>query len=89
MLTRFYDVTEGSVLIDNHDVRDVTIKSLREEVGVLMQDPFIFHGSVIENIRYGRLLPLIFLWRLTVAGKAFVGFRTVGIQTNFPTWRMS
>ena len=55
MLTRFYDVTEGSVLIDNHDVRDVTIKSLREEVGVLMQDPFIFHGSVIENIRYGRL----------------------------------
>ena len=55
MLTRFYDVAEGSVCIDDLDVRDVTIQSLRKEVGVLMQDPFIFHGTVMENIRYGRL----------------------------------
>ena len=55
MLTRFYDVAEGSVCIDDRDVRDVTIQSLRKEVGVLMQDPFIFHGTVMENIRYGRL----------------------------------
>ena len=54
MLTRFYDVKEGSVLIDGKDVRDVTLKSLRKEVGVLMQDPFIFKGTVLENIRYGR-----------------------------------
>lgn len=54
LLTRFYDVKAGSVTIDGVDVRDVTLKSLRSEVGVLMQDPFIFKGTVLENIRYGR-----------------------------------
>lgn len=55
MITRFYDVAKGSVTIDGIDVRDVTVDSLRKEVGVLMQDPFIFKGSVIENIRYGKM----------------------------------
>lgn len=55
MLTRFYDVAEGSVMIDDIDVRDISLHSLRQEVGVLMQDPFIFRGTVMENIRYGRL----------------------------------
>ena len=55
MITRFYDVVEGSVTIDGADVRDVTLESLRKEVGVLMQDPFIFKGTVLENIRYGRM----------------------------------
>ncbi len=54
MLTRFYDVQQGSVTIDGKDVREVTLHSLRKEVGVLMQDPFIFKGTVMENIRYGR-----------------------------------
>lgn len=54
MLTRFYDVQQGSVTIDGKDVREVTLDSLRKEVGVLMQDPFIFKGTVMENIRYGR-----------------------------------
>jgi len=54
MLTRFYDVEKGSVLIDGVDVRDATLFSLRKEVGVLMQDPFIFKGTVMDNIRYGR-----------------------------------
>lgn len=54
MLTRFYDVQKGSVTIDGKDVRDVTLQSLRKEVGVLMQDPFIFKGTIMENIRYGR-----------------------------------
>ncbi len=54
MLTRFYDVQEGSVTIDGKNVRDLTLTSLRKEVGVLMQDPFIFKGTVMENIRYGR-----------------------------------
>jgi len=54
MLTRFYDVTAGSVTIDDVDVRDATLYSLRKEVGVLMQDPFIFKGTIIDNIRYGR-----------------------------------
>lgn len=53
-LTRFYDVDEGSVKIDGIDVRDIELKSLRKKVGVLMQDPFIFKGSIIDNIRYGR-----------------------------------
>lgn len=54
MLTRFYDVNKGSVLIDGVNVKDATLESLRKEVGVLMQDPFIFRGTIIENIRYGR-----------------------------------
>ena len=54
LLTRFYDVKEGSVCIDGTDVRDIHLKSLRGKVGVLMQDPFIFKGTVIDNIRYGR-----------------------------------
>lgn len=55
MLTRFYDVTEGSVIIDGVDVRDASLKSLRREVGVLMQEPFIFKGTIMENIRYGKV----------------------------------
>jgi len=55
MLTRFYDVQKGSVCIDGHDVRSITIDSLRKQVGVLMQDPFMFKGTILENIRYGRL----------------------------------
>lgn len=55
MLTRFYDVQEGSVCIDGIDIRDISLKSLRQEVGVLMQDPFIFKGTVMDNIRYGKI----------------------------------
>jgi len=55
LITRFYDVAEGSVKIDGIDVRKVSLSSLRKEVGVLMQDPFIFKGTIIDNIRYGRL----------------------------------
>ena len=54
LLTRFYDVDKGSVKIDDVDVRSVTLESLRREVGVLMQDPFIFKGTIMDNIRYGR-----------------------------------
>ncbi|MBO5337923.1 MAG: ABC transporter ATP-binding protein [Lachnospiraceae bacterium] len=54
MLTRFYDVKDGQVTIDGVDVRDASLQSLRKEVGVLMQDPFIFKGTVIDNIRYGK-----------------------------------
>lgn len=54
MLTRFYDVKEGSVTIDGTDARDASLFSLRKEIGVLMQDPFIFKGTVLDNIRYGK-----------------------------------
>ena len=53
LLTRFYDVNEGSVTVDGHDVRALTLHSLRKEIGVLMQEPFIFKGTILDNIRYG------------------------------------
>lgn len=54
LLTRFYDVKEGSVCVDGNDVRGVTLRSLRGEIGVLTQEPFIFKGSILDNIRYGK-----------------------------------
>ena len=55
LLSRFYDVSEGSITIDGHDVRSVTLNSLRKQMGVMLQDSFIFSGTVRENIRYGKL----------------------------------
>jgi len=53
LIPRFYDVTRGSITIDGHDVRDVTIKSLRRHIGIVRQDPFIFSTTLRENIAYG------------------------------------
>ena len=55
LLSRFYNVTEGRILIDEHDLSEVTIRSLRRQMGVMLQDTFIFSGTIIDNIRYGRL----------------------------------
>ncbi|KAL8778539.1 MAG: hypothetical protein Q9213_007368 [Squamulea squamosa] len=55
LIFRFYDVTAGAVLIDGHDVRDVTIASLRSCIGVVPQDPSMFHDTVMNNVRYSRL----------------------------------
>jgi ATP-binding cassette subfamily B protein len=54
LLARFYDVTEGSIVVDGHDVRDVKMRSLRDQIGVVLQDPFLFHGSVADNIAYSK-----------------------------------
>jgi ATP-binding cassette subfamily B protein len=54
LLTRFYDVTSGSVEIDGHDVRDVTLGSLRAAVGVVQDEPFLFSVSIRDNVAYGR-----------------------------------
>ncbi len=54
LVPRFYDPTCGRVLVDGHDLRDVTLRSLRANLGVVLQDPFLFAGSIAENIRYGR-----------------------------------
>jgi ABC-type multidrug transport system fused ATPase/permease subunit len=54
LLMRFYDIWGGSITIDGHDVRDVTQESLRSQLGVVLQDTFLFGGTVRENIRYGR-----------------------------------
>jgi ATP-binding cassette subfamily B multidrug efflux pump len=53
LIPRFYDVTEGRVTIDGIDVRDVTLDSLRKHIGVALQDPILFSGSIRENIAYG------------------------------------
>lgn len=55
LLARFYDPIEGQVLIDGQDIKHVELDSLREKVGVMLQDPFIFSGTVMDNIRYGKL----------------------------------
>jgi ATP-binding cassette subfamily B protein len=55
LLTRFYDIQSGAILIDGIDIRDVTQKSLRQQVGVVPQEPFLFTGTIADNIRYGRL----------------------------------
>ena len=55
LLLRFYDIRDGSITIDGHDIRDVTMRSLRENVGIVQQDVFLFADTILENIRYGRL----------------------------------
>lgn len=55
LLTRFYDIQSGQILVDGHDIGAVTLESLRSQVGVMMQDSFVFSGTVADNIRYGRL----------------------------------
>jgi ATP-binding cassette subfamily B protein len=54
LIPRFYDVTQGAVRIDGHDVRDVQLKSLRQQVGIVMQETLLFSATVAENIAYGR-----------------------------------
>jgi ATP-binding cassette, subfamily B, bacterial MsbA len=54
LIPRFYDVTRGAVRIDGHDVRDVTLESLRSQIGMVMQETFLFNLTIRENIRYGR-----------------------------------
>jgi ABC-type multidrug transport system fused ATPase/permease subunit len=54
LLTRFYDPWKGRVLIDNHDVRDLTLRSLRDQISLVLQDSLIFRTTIRENIAYGR-----------------------------------
>ena len=55
LIPRFYDVTSGRILIDDQDVRSVTLKSLRGAIGVVQQDVYLFSGTVYENIAYGKV----------------------------------
>ena len=54
LIPRLYDVTGGAVRIDGHDVRDLTLTSLRDAIGIVTQDPHLFHESLLENLRYAR-----------------------------------
>jgi len=53
LICRFYDVTDGQILIDGVDVRDYDVQWLRRQIGVVLQEPYLFHGTIAENIRYG------------------------------------
>lgn len=55
LISRFYDIDDGKITIDGKDIADVTLHSLRSQMGIMLQDSFIFGGTVMDNIRYGRL----------------------------------
>lgn len=55
LVSRFYDIHHGSVMIDGRDLRSVTLASLRKQMGIMLQDTFIFSGTIMDNIRYSRL----------------------------------
>lgn len=55
LLSRFYDINGGEILIDGVNIHDVTIESLRKQMGVMLQDTFVFSGTIMDNIRYGKL----------------------------------
>jgi ATP-binding cassette subfamily B protein/subfamily B ATP-binding cassette protein MsbA len=54
LIPRFYDVCQGSITLDGHDLRDLTLESLRRQISIVLQDVFLFHGTVRENILFGR-----------------------------------
>ena len=68
LICRFYEPQEGAILIDGHDARQVNLKSLREQIGVVLQDPFLFNGTVADNIAYGH--PESSLEQIVAAAKA-------------------
>ncbi|GIO14073.1 ABC transporter ATP-binding protein [Cohnella xylanilytica] len=55
LISRFYNVTGGRILIDGHDIAEAKLKSLRSQMGIMLQDSFIFSGTIMDNIRYGKL----------------------------------
>ena len=55
LISRFYDIQEGNIYLDGHNIKDVSIESLRKQMGIMTQDNFLFSGTIKDNIRYGRL----------------------------------
>ena len=76
LLPRFYDVTEGAVRVDGHDVRDLTLTSLRANIGVVLDEPFLFSVSIRDNIAYGR--PDASMDEITAAAEAAGAARFIG-----------
>jgi len=68
LIHRFYDVWQGQVLIDGKDVRDLSLDSLGKHIGMVLQDPFLFSGTILDNLRYG--LPLATREQIIAAAKA-------------------
>jgi ABC-type multidrug transport system fused ATPase/permease subunit len=100
LLPRFYDITGGAILVDGEDIRDVTLATLRNQVGIVAQEAFLFNGTIRENILYGRLdateadmiAAAAALWVLMPAGAVdlptFVAFYalavTLGVLSQSP-----
>ena len=85
LLPRFYDVTEGSIHIEGHDIRDLTLESLRRNVGIVQQDTFIFSASIKENISYGK--PGATMDEITRAAKiARLHDFIAGLPEGYETW---
>ena len=85
LISRFYNVEDGKVLIDNQDISKVTLHSLRSQMGVMMQDSFIFSGTIEDNIRYGKLdasLEEITKASQTVCAHDFISKMPLGYQTE-------
>lgn len=72
LIPRFYESSGGRILIDGHDVRDLTLRSLRRHIGIVLQDPFLFSQTIAENIAYGR--PQATLDEIVIASKAARAF---------------
>ena len=85
VIPRFYDVSEGRIVIDGHDVRDVTLSSLRRNVGIVMQDAFVFAASIKNNIAYG--LDHVDMERVVRAAKiAQLHDFVEGLPGGYDTW---
>ena len=85
LLSRFHDPTQGSVTVDGHDLRDVTQASLRSHLGIVLQDPFLFNGTIEDNIRFGRLdatMQQIIAAATAVGAHDFIVELKNGYQTN-------
>ncbi len=85
LISRFYNVNSGRILIDGQDISKVTLKSLRSQMGIMMQDSFVFSGTVEDNIRYGRLdadAEEIRKAAETVCADEFIGRMKDGYQTE-------
>lgn len=85
LVSRFYNVNEGRVLIDGQDISKVTLKSLRSQMGIMLQDSFIFSGTIEDNIRYGKLdatLEEIEKASKTVCADGFISNMQEGYQTE-------
>jgi ATP-binding cassette subfamily B protein len=85
LISRFYDVSAGRVTVDGHDLRDVTLDSLRGQMSVMAQESFTFSGTIMENIRYGRLAATdgeVVAAAKAVGADAFIGRLPRGYQTE-------
>lgn len=85
LLARFYEVTKGAITIDGYDLREVTTTSLRSQLGIVLQDTFLFSGTVMDNIRYGRLDATdeeVIAAATAVGADAFIQKMAEGYQTD-------